>query len=345
MLSLACLLGLVCVTALLARELWPEHPRRAIAAAAIALAYPIVFRMGVMFHPEMTLAFACALAFLLLVRAQRRGWPLRLGLALGATLGIAADVRQSGVIVILCVGLAVALAGRRGALRFLGAAALCLALVAGPWWAYATIKWGSPLKLALIHTGEPRLKGNEPLSFFVSFPLRTLVTHPYRPDFANQLLPMVHADLWSDWYGNFLRNQWTGQSHLTRVTASTQSVLGFVGDALGLLGLCALGLPAALRLARRRPREASDFAAGFLALVTVAAFVAFVLTILRYPQADGKEIKAIYMLFTTPCWALFALDGWLRVAGRSRLARRALLPGFAALYALSYTATLYVSLS
>src|SRR5271167_4438415 len=126
-----------------------------------------------------------------------------MGAATGASLGIAAGVRQSSTVALVCVGLAVALAGGRKALPFLAAAAVCLALVAGPWWAYATVKWGSPVKLALIHTGEPRLKGNEPFSFFVSFPLGSLVTHPYRPDFANQLLPMLHADLWSDWYGNF----------------------------------------------------------------------------------------------------------------------------------------------
>lgn len=201
---------------------------------------------------------------------------------------------------------------------------------------------GSPIKLALDRPGH-MVTTTEPLSFYVSFPIGSLVTHPYRPDFANQLLPVLHADLWSDWYGS-LRNQWVGQSHLTVLTASTQSVLGFGGDALGLLGLALLGVPALLRLLRRRLRGDPDFAAAFLAAVAIGAFAAFVLTILRYPQADGKEIKASYMLFATPCWAVFAVGGWSWLAERARLAGRVLLPGYALLYAASYSASLYAIL-
>lgn len=341
LLSLAGMFALVGLTALIARELWPGQRRRWLAACAVALAYPIVFRMGIMFHPEMTLAWVCGLAVWLLLRAQRRGWSWRLGAAAGATLGIAATVRQSCTIVILCVGLAALLGGGRRALPFLAAGAVCLAIVAGPWWAYATDLWGSPLKLALDRSGH--MVSGEPFSFFLSFPIGELVTHPYRPDFSNQLLPGVHADLWSDYWGS-LRNQWTGQSQLTRVTASTQSVLGFGWDALGLLGLATLGLPALLRLIRRASRDASDFAAGFLALLAIGAFAAFAATIVRYPQAYGKEIKAIYMLFTTPCWALFTVAGWLLVARHSPFATRIALPAFAGLYALSYATSLYTFL-
>jgi hypothetical protein len=340
--SLAGMVALVALTGLIARELWPGHPRRAIAASAIALAYPIVYRMGIMFHPEMTLAVACSVAYLLVVRARRRGWPWRLGAATGVALGIGADVRQSAVIVIVCVGVTVALGGRRQALGFLVAAAVCVALVAGPWWAYSTATWGSPVKLALDRSGHMSTTG-EPLSFWISFPIGSLVTHPYRPDFEDQLLPVLHADLWSDWYGS-LRNEWSGQSRLTTFTASTQSTLGFGGDALGLAGLALLGLPALVRLVLRRTRSDPDFVAALLAVVAIGGFIAFVLTILRYPQADGKEIKSSYLLFTTPCWAMFAVDSWRRLSARSAFAARVLLPSFAVLYVASYATSLYAIL-
>ncbi len=340
--SLTFMLGLLVVTALISRELWPGHPRRALAAAAMALAYPIVFRLGIMFHPEMTLAFICSLVLLTVLRAQRSQWPWRLGAVTGILLGLGASVRQSISVVILSVALAVALAGGRRALPFLAAAAIGVVLVAGPWWGYATNRWGSPIKLALDRPGHMSSSG-EPLSFWVSFPLGSLITHPYRPDFTNQLLPTLHADLWADYWGS-LRNEWSGQSKLTTFVASTQSTLGFGWDALALVGLFGFGLPAAIRLLLRRTRDAPDFAAGFLTLVTVAAFIAFVLTILRYPQFDGKEIKSSYMLFVTPCWALLTLHGWLRTSARSAFAARMLLPSFAALYALSYVTDLYTFL-
>jgi hypothetical protein len=295
-----------------------------------------------MFHPEMTLALIGSLVLLVVLRAERQGWPRRLGGATGALLGLGADTRQSLTVVIVAVGLAAALAGGRRALPFLALAAACLALVAGPWWGYATNRWGSPVKLALDRPGHMSTSG-EPLSFFISFPLGSLITHPYRPDFTNQLLPTLHADLWSDYWGS-LRNEWGGQSHLTTLTASTQSTLGFGWDALGLLGLGALGIPALVRLLLRRSRDAPDFAVGFLTLVALAAFAAFVLTILDYPQFDGKEIKSSYLLFTTPCWALFAVSGWLRLGSRSPAVARVLLPGFAALYTISYATNLFTFL-
>jgi hypothetical protein len=251
-------------------------------------------------------------------------------------------VRQSATIVIVAVVIGVALGGRRRAVGFLAAAAVCLALVAGPWWGYSTAAWGSPIKLAL-DRGSGYMLSGEPRSFWVSFPIGSLVTHPYRPDFANELLPVLHADLWSDYWGS-LRNQWAGQSHLTVVTASTQSVLGFVGDALGLAGLVLLGVPAAVRLIRGRNRSGGDFAAALLALVTVAGFIAFVVTIIRYPQVDGKEIKASYLLFTTPAWAVFAVFSWIRLDAWSAIAARLVLPAFAILYAASYTTSLYAIL-
>ena len=75
LITLACGAGLLVVTGLIAREVWPDKPRRALAAAAFAAAYPVVYRMSVLFHPEMPFAFLCALAVLVFLRASRRGWP------------------------------------------------------------------------------------------------------------------------------------------------------------------------------------------------------------------------------------------------------------------------------
>ena len=84
LIALACGIGLILVTGLIARELWPESTGRAVAAAAFAAAYPVVFRMSILFHPEAQFAFLCALAIFVVIRASRSGWPTRLGWALGA---------------------------------------------------------------------------------------------------------------------------------------------------------------------------------------------------------------------------------------------------------------------
>ena len=181
---------------------------------------------------------------------------------------------------------------------------------------------------------------HQPPSFYVSFPLRTLVVHPYEPDFSNELLPKLHAELWSDWFRVIHRQSPT---RLERVTASSQSVLGFVGDALALGGLCALAIPGALRVLRRRSRAPADVGLGVLALLALVSFAAFVVTLIRFPQQYGDPIKSSYLLFTTPAWAVFSVAAWAALLRHKRLGIA--LIAVAGLYAVSYAADLGAALS
>ncbi len=338
LIALVCGAGLLLVTGLIAREVWPENPLRAVAAGAFAAAYPVVYRMSVLFHPEVPFALLCALALLVFLRASQRGWPRGLGWALGALLGAAALTRQPAVLLIVSLAAAGLYLGRRGAAPFLARAAILVVLVAGPWWGYAAARWGNPLQSNL----APRaslMMGSQPASFYVSFPLRTLVVHPYRPDFSNSLFPKLHAELWSDWFG-VVHSQ--PPTHLERVTMSSQSVLGFVGDVLALGGLAALAVPAAIR-ALRGSRTPANVGLGLLAVVALTAFAAFVVELVRFPQRYGDPIKSSYLLFTTPCWAIFSVAAWCSLRRRKRIG--AALAAVAALYVVSYGADLGAALS
>jgi 4-amino-4-deoxy-L-arabinose transferase-like glycosyltransferase len=336
LIALACGTGLVLVTGLIARQIWPGRPRLAIAAGAFAAAYPVVYRMSILFHPEVLFALLCALALLALAGAARLGWPSRLGWRLGAACGAAALTRQPALLVIACVGAVGMIAGGRAARGFLVRAAVVTAILAVPWWAYAYHRWHNPIRSNL----APRsslMMDRQPRSFYVSFPFPALVTDPYRPNFDDELLPKLHAELWSDWFGAI--HPWQSPSRVDRVTASTQSVLGFVADALATGGLAALAIPAALRLVRRRARAPGDFGLGLLAIVAVAALAAFTITLIRFPQRYGDPIKSSYLLFTTPCWAAFSVAAWQGV--RRRVPRLgALLAAVAVLYVASYAADL-----
>ncbi len=332
-LSLGACVGLVLVTGLIAGEVWPRRPLRALAAAGFAAAYPVVLRMGVNFHPETLFALFASLATLLFLRAARLGWTNRLGWALGAACGAAALTRQSALAVLACVFFAGLVTGGRNALGFFARAALVAAVLAVPWWAYAFRTWHNPFQSNL----EPRaslMMAHQPVSFFVSFPLTSLVVHPYRPDFDNELLPKLHADLWSDWVGGF--HDWRSPSRLERLTASSQSVLGFVADGLALGGLVAIAIPAGWRTFRRRGAQLSDLPLGFLGLLTVVSCTGFVIELIRFPQRFGDPIKSGYLLFTAPAWAIFSVAAWLAIVrGRARL--QAALATVAVLYVLSYS--------
>jgi uncharacterized repeat protein (TIGR01451 family) len=180
----------------------------------------------------------------------------------------------------------------------------------------------------------------QPASFFVSLPLRTLVVHPFRPDFSDDLLPKLHAELWSDWFG-YLHGGWGAPTQLERVTGSTQSVLGLAADALAVAGLLALALPALVRAVRRQD---TNPALAVLALLAVVSCAAFVVMLLRFPQRYGDPIKTSYLLFTTPCWAVFSVAAWSWVRARSRRVHLALV-AIAALYVVSYGTDLGAALS
>jgi 4-amino-4-deoxy-L-arabinose transferase-like glycosyltransferase len=298
---------------------------------------PVVLREGVIFHPELTFAFLVAAALLVFVRGARTGWSVRHGIGVGLLVGLAALTRQTAVSVALTLTIAALLIGRRSALRFLVAAASTLLLVAGPWWIYQTSRFGDPVQANLERPGY-MLPHGQPFSFFVSFPARDLIAHPYRNAFANELLPKFHADLWSDWYG-VDRDFWVAPSRAARVLASSQSLLGLVADSIVLAGLLLLGLPALLRVARGRSRYDGDAPLATLALLAVVAWVAFVATLVRYPQAGGDPIKASYLLFLAPAAAIFGVAYGDRLWRRSPWWRVALL-GWSLLYALSYAGVL-----
>jgi hypothetical protein len=342
LLALAAGLGLLVTSGSIARELWPAQPRRVLATVAFVAAYPVVLRMSVLFHPETTMAFLSALVILVVIRADRRGWPVGLGVLTGVLCGLDLLARQSAVVVCACVAAVAILAAGRKASRFLASAALALALVAGPWLGYAAHTWGNPLQGNLQRPTGGMMVSGEPASFYVSFPVASLVTRPYRPSFENDFLPKLHADLWSDWYGGL--HAGVPASRAVRITASIQSVFGLVADVLALIGLGGFGAPAFLRLLRRRSRGTADLVGGFLALVAVAGAVAFLAQIVRYPQTEGREIKASYLLFTAPCWAIFSVQAWLWLK-RSWARWNVILTVLAILYAGSYAATAAANLS
>ena len=57
--------------------------------------------------------------------------------------------------------------------------------------------------------------------------------------------------------------------------------------------------------------------------------------IVRYPQLGGKEIKASYLLFAAPGFAIFSVASWLALA-RRRAWVGPTLTAVAALYVVSY---------
>lgn len=330
--------GIVLMAALLAREAWPDRVYApALAAAATAL-LPAVFRIGLVFHPDPLFALLALTAVLLTLRARRDGWRLDRGIWVGAALGCTALVRQSAPIIVIAVAAIVVLLGRRRAAGFALVALAATVLVAGSWWVYQASRFGNPIESNLDRPGY--MLERQPRSFFVSFPFPDLVTHPYRESFRNELLPKFHAELWSDWFG--ADHGWASPSRADRVLASSQSILGFGGDALVLGGLVGFGIPALRRAMRNSRATREDAVLAALTTLFLLGWAAYVVTLIRFPQADGDPIQAHYLLFLAPAAAIFAVCAGRWAWWRSRLTR-ACLVAWLALYLVSFVALIVTS--
>lgn len=337
--SVASTAAILVLAWLLGREAWPGETARPIAVAALAAGMPVLSRMGAMFHPEPLFAALALAAVLVAVRAARREWPLRHAAALGLLLGLGALTRQTTGIVVVALAVAVAVAARRRALVFGAVVAGVLLLVAGPWWLHQYDRYGNPIQSNLEREGYLLAEG-QPRSFYVSFPARDLVLHPFRPAFENELLPMIHADVWGDWFGG-QHDLWKDPGGAARFFVSTQSVLGLPASVLAVGALFAFGVPALRRLLRGPPRG-PDVVFATALLVAALSWTAFVVTLVRYPQAGGDPVKASYMLYLVPLFALALVRAGSALWRRRGLWRIAV-GAWIALYAASFVGYLLTS--
>jgi 4-amino-4-deoxy-L-arabinose transferase-like glycosyltransferase len=333
LISFASGVALVPVTAWLAHEVWPERRWASTLGALAAVLMPVVFASTLYFHPDPPFALLCGIATALVVRALRTGLTLKAGLAAGVVLGGAAMARQSAPVIAVSLAIAVALIGRRSAIRYLGALGAAFFVVVAPWWYQQIERYGNPIQANLNRPGY--MLDHQPLSFFISFPT-ALITHPYLPSFPNALLPRFHAYLWSDWGGGY--HHWGNTKQYATQLASVQSVLGFGGDALVLGGVALIGVPALLRAAKRRATASADAALAVLTTLFLLSWATFIATLVRFPQREGDPIKAHYLLFLAPVSAVFAIAAGLAMWRRGGW-RRPLLYGWLAAYSVSWALT------
>ncbi len=332
--SFAAGVALVPATAALAHEVWPLRRWAPTLGALAATLMPVVFASTLYFHPDPPFALLCAVATTLVVRAVRTGLSVKAGLAAGVALGAAALARQSAPVIAVSLGVAVALIGRRSALRYLAALGGGMFVVVAPWWYQQIERYGNPVQANLNRPSY--MLDHQPLSFFVSLPTQ-LVTHPYVPSFSNALLPRFHAYLWSDWGGGY--HHWGETKHYATTLASIQSVLGFGGDALVLGGVALIGVPALIRVARHRASDVSDAAFAVLTTLFLLSWAAFVATLVRFPQRGGDPIKAHYLLFLVPVCAVFAIaaaSALVQRGGRAKTLTLAWVVGYTLCWVLTF---------
>jgi len=302
-LNVPLVVGAVLLVAALARLLWPERRWLAPGAAAYLALSPVLVRTAAMFHPEPAdLFFSVLCAYLAARMVVRREYRVRSAIVLGLALGAAQMIRQFELYTLAVIAIAWMVAawtrgGERRALVRAGLIALAAcAVVAGPWYGYRIVDYGSNPVFDRPHVAKP-LFDRRPASFYTSLELGTVFSKPYRPNMANLAWPQTYADVWGDWYGVF---DWS-YTHAGKPSAVhddwlvAQEAIGILPTALAIVGCLAL-LGTGLR--RRSPTRL------LVALMPLAALAGYLYFAIGYPTPDGDVLKPVFMLSALWAWAL-----------------------------------------
>jgi hypothetical protein len=298
----------------LARMIWPSRTRLHLAALAFFVFLPLTMKTASMFHPEQLSLFLSTVALTIsahmLVHCDFRR---RTAVALGVTLGAAQLVRAFGlwtfvVVLIVLVGTALA---RKADRRRIGTAAgitvAVTALVTAPWYVRQAVHYSNPVFNR--PTNNVPLWRRRPIAFYTALGLPDSLTDPVRPNFTNDALPTVYAEVWGDYFGGW---HWIAApvgSPASSLAPSmkrqlvAQAFIGLVPTALAIAGVIGLFV-----VSLRRRVFSSSPAQLLVPLLPLIGIVGFLYFTVSYPTPDGDVLKASYMLTTAPCWAL--AFGW-----------------------------------
>ena len=312
------------------RHAFPARPWLRIWALAAFCTAPVVFRLAAMPHPQALVLLLTTVALFLLVRLLGSGrWGVVSGLLLGLALGAAQLVRSVGlwIYAVAALALVVAIVVAHRDRRRRVAATACVALVLGallplPWYVYLQVEYGDPLfggrpeirqgappaarsfRTLATASAEPRAS-RASLTFFTATGLPESITHPYRGVREPAFLPVVLADTWGDYYGQW---RW-GIPDATLDPPNRRRLMQQVLVGLPLTFVTAIGLVALVALVARSPRRrVAQLPIAALPLVGLASLVLYAW---RYPSPDGDTVKALFLLPAAPAFAVafgFAVD-------------------------------------
>jgi 4-amino-4-deoxy-L-arabinose transferase-like glycosyltransferase len=311
-------LGVVVLSFLIARELFPRSRAVQIAALAFAALTPVLVRATVMYHPEPVATLLAMAALYVVVRTlARQGGGLAVGVLAGALIGLAFLTRTWALPVAVALCLALVAGWRFGRdprlLRTAGALLAVAAAIGAPWLVRQQVEHGSPLAFNRPEPEQPLLE-RRPAEFYTGLALGDVFTKPYAPHYLNRLLPTVYTDWWGDYWRYFdlpyeqinLPERLERSDERPRALQSVAGVLPSLLMAAGFAALLVHGI---------RRRSAPLLAVTGSVLLLGLSYLLFQQ---RFPAEDGDTTKAIYLLDAAVPLAVaggFALDAVRRADG------------------------------
>ena len=200
--------------------------------------------------------------------------------------------------------------------KFITVAFLIAFILCG--WFYINLLFNEGSPIAFNHPSKSFDLRNQPLDFYFSFEANLkLFTNPIRPNFDNQLFPIIYSDLWGDYWGYFTfvlsgwdfgRNQETIGSYLGRI-----NLLSLIPTYIYLFGFFI-----SFKLLNKKNRNQNDIFKILIQLGVVFTFIGYLWFTIRYPaKPSGDSIKATYMIQLFHLIAFLGLDVLERFKNKS----------------------------
>ena len=282
-------LAVVVFAGLIARELFPRSRGIQLATLAFAALTPVLTRTAVMYHPEPLATALAAAGLYVVIRALARGridiWA---GAVAGLLFGLATLTRTWALA--LAAAACLALLSRR---RFVAASALVavLLVLTLPWFVHQGVSHGNPFAFNRPAPHESFFS-RRPASFYTSFDVGSVFSHPYAPHFLNHLWPVAYTDWWGDYWRYFeipaenisTPPELPAKYENPRVRQSYVGLAPSLLAVAGFVGILVVGV-------RRR-----DPALLLVPAAIVLLGLEFLVFQISYPHSDGDTIKAAYLL-------------------------------------------------
>jgi hypothetical protein len=310
----------------------------------------VYYRTFAMLRGEPYLAtFGTLLVVLSLGAIVRGSVGRRRALAMALTCAAIALSRQLGALLLLGWGAFALVQIARGVPGWGRAVAWSLLVVAvGSGWFYVGLRMREGTAMAWNLPRAGFALDNQPRDFFLGTGSGELFSAPGRPRFQKQLLPVLHADWWGDYWHYFLFRgrrstgtcvAWPAPPHPNArpiegadFTGNYETMLRYLGlvNALALLPAAVLiagiadGAGACIRLVRRP--EVNDVCrrgVSLIFLMSLSTLLGYMWFVLSYPRPDdGDTVKATYVVQLVPLLALLSADALVRLRAASRLTFR-----------------------
>ena len=175
---------------------------------------------------------------------------------------------------------------------------------------------------------------HHPRNFYVSFPLRAMLTNPVRPSFEGQIIPIFYSDLWGDYWSYFLvyaRNKksrnWIngynlslalkeGDKALAEIKTNRNRIARYLGRINAVSSVVSLMLVlgffwGAWHLARSILLSALDTQTESLAwlfIISASCISGYAFFLISTPTVHGDTIKPSYLLHVFPLLAILTAD-------------------------------------